>query len=44
VAEEVVALRRGELAPPRARLTRRAVVWATDALAKDDTTVSGVGT
>ena len=27
---------------PRAKLTRRAIVWATDALADDDTTVSAV--
>ncbi len=31
-----------ELAEPRAALTRRAIVWATDALAADDTTVSAL--
>ena len=31
-----------ELAVPRAVLTTRAVVWATDALAEDDTTVSAL--
>ena len=31
-----------ELAVPRALLTARAVVWATDALADDDTTVSAL--
>jgi transposase len=31
-----------ELIAPRAMLTRRAVVWATDALAHDDTTVSAL--
>jgi transposase len=31
-----------ELAPPRAKLTARAVAWATDALAHDDTTVSAL--
>jgi transposase len=31
-----------ELAAPRAVLTTRAVVWATDALAEDDTTVSAL--
>ena len=31
-----------ELASPRALLTRRAVVWAADALADDDTTVSAL--
>jgi transposase len=31
-----------ELIAPRARLTRRAVRWATDALAHDDTTVSAL--
>ncbi|MDP9496415.1 MAG: ISL3 family transposase, partial [Actinomycetota bacterium] len=30
------------LAPPRALLTRRAVVWAADALADDDTTVNAL--
>lgn len=30
------------LAPPRSRLTCRAVVWAADALADDDTTVSAL--
>ncbi len=30
------------LAAPRARLTRRAVVWAADALAEDDTTVAAL--
>jgi transposase len=31
-----------QLAPPRALLTRRAVLWATDALTDDDTTVSAL--
>jgi len=31
-----------ELAEPRAALTRRAIVWAADALAADDTTVSAL--
>jgi transposase len=31
-----------EQIPPRARLTTRAVVWATDALAHDDTTVAAL--
>jgi transposase len=31
-----------DLAPPRAKLTSRAVSWATDALAQDDTTVSAL--
>jgi transposase len=31
-----------DLAPPRAKLTARAVAWATDALAHDDTTVSAL--
>ncbi|WP_161387642.1 helix-turn-helix domain-containing protein, partial [Enterococcus hirae] len=31
-----------DLAPPRGLLTRRAVVWAADALAEDDTTVSAL--
>jgi len=31
-----------ELAEPRCRLTRRAVHWATDALAEDDTTVNAL--
>jgi transposase len=31
-----------ELAPPRAKLTTRAISWATDALAFDDTTVSAL--
>ncbi len=30
------------LAAPRARLTRRAVVWAADALAEDDSTVAAL--
>ncbi len=30
------------LAGPRSRLTRRAVVWAADALADDDTTVAAL--
>jgi transposase len=30
------------LAAPRARLTRRAVIWAADALAEDDTTVAAL--
>ncbi len=30
------------LAPPRALLTRRAVIWAADALSDDDTTVSAL--
>jgi transposase len=33
---------RHELAAPRAKLTRRAIRWATDALAHDDTTVSAI--
>ena len=33
---------RHELAAPRAVLTRRAVIWATDALAQDDTTLSAL--
>jgi transposase len=33
---------RHELAAPRAVLTRRAVTWATDALAQDDTTLSAL--
>jgi len=31
-----------ELAEPRCRLTRRAVHWATDALAEDDTAVNAL--
>jgi transposase len=31
-----------DLAPPRGRLTHRAVSWAADALAEDDTTVSAL--
>jgi transposase len=31
-----------DLAPPRAKLTARAVAWATDALAHDDTTASAL--
>ncbi len=31
-----------QLAEPRTRLTRRAVAWAADALAADDTTVSAL--
>ena len=30
------------LAPPRALLTRRAVMWAADALSDDDTTVNAL--
>jgi hypothetical protein len=30
------------LVAPRARLTTRAILWATDALAHDDTTVSAL--
>jgi transposase len=33
---------RRELAAPRARLTRRAIRWATDALELDDTSVSAI--
>jgi Helix-turn-helix domain of transposase family ISL3 len=33
---------RHELVPPRAKLTRRAARWATDALTVDDTTVSAL--
>ncbi len=39
----VVAFREAhELAAPRARLTRRAITWAADALADDDTTVNAL--
>jgi hypothetical protein len=33
---------RHDLVPPRAKLTSRAVCWATDALTFDDTTVSAL--